>query len=196
MRNPILVGQRVYLRAEEPDDVDAMALQYAVEDDDFTDDFGRYPMSPITFRQLMEKAAKEDPPKNLSLQSCLIQDDRLIGWVGLFSIDYVNGTAETFSHFAPGEWRGRGYGTESKFLLLEYCFDHLGLHVIRSYVFAANERSAAALRKQGYQPAGRLRWDGTRRGVYLDTLVFDVKRDEYLAARERWERELATRESS
>lgn len=195
MRNPIVVGQRVYLRAEEPDDVDAMALQYAQETDDFTDDWGRYPMSPITFQQMMEKSAQQYPPTSLTLQSCLIDDDSLIGWVGIFDLDLVDGTGETFSHFAPGEWRGRGYGTESKFLLLEYCFDHLGLHVIQSYVFAANERSAAALRKQGYQPAGTLRWHGTRRGVYLDTLMFDVKRDEYLAARERWENEFAQRSS-
>ncbi len=186
MHNPIITGERVYLRAEEPDDAPAMARQYALETDDWIDDFGRFPMSPINFRQGIEAEAEVEIPSTLTLQSCLIQDDRLIGWVGLFSINWINRTAETYSHFEPGEWRGQGYGTESKFLLLEYCFDHLQLHILQSYVFGSNERSAAALLRQGYQQAGTLRLDGPRRGKYLDTWLFDIKREEWLAARDAW----------
>lgn len=186
MRNPIMVGDRVYLRPEEPGDAETMALHYARETDDWIDDFGRYPVSPITIRQAIEEDSDTSIPDMMTLHSCLIEDDQLIGRVGLFGIDYVNGTAETFSHFAPGPWRGKGYGTESKHLLLEYCFDTLQLHILQSYVFGSNERSAAALRRQGYQPAGILRLDGPRRGKYLDTWVFDIKRDEWLAARDDW----------
>lgn len=186
MHNPIMVGERVYLRPEEPDDVDTMAAHYALETDDWVDDFGRFPMSPLTFKHFMNEDAASAVPTNLTLHACLIESDLLIGWVGLFDIDYVNRTAETFSHFAPGEWRGRGYGSEAKHLLLEYCFDHLQLYILQSYVFGSNERSAAALRRQGYQLAGVLRLDGPRRGKYLDTWAFDVKRDEWLAAREAW----------
>lgn len=191
MRNPLGVGERVYLRAEEPDDAEAMALQYAVETDDWTDDFGRYPHSPIAFRKWIDDNAAVSVPESLSLQSCLIDNDQLIGWVGLFNINYVNGTAETFSHFAPGQWRGKGYGTESKHLLLEYCFDHLQLHILQSFVFGSNERSAAALRRQGYRLAGVLKLDGPRRGAYLDTWVFDVKREEWIEARDEWKRRRA-----
>lgn len=187
MRNAMMIGERVYLRPQEPDDAHTMALAYAQETDDFTDDFGRYVQSPIMFRETTPSDGAGDPPKDLIVMSCLREDDRLIGWLGFFHLDFVNGTAETFSHFLPGEWRGQGYGTESKHLLLEYGFDHLGLHVIQSYVWQANERSARALARQGYQPAGRRRWENTRRGVYLDTLMFDVKRDEWLAARESWQ---------
>ncbi len=186
MRNPILVGERVYLRAEEPEDAPAMARQYAIETDDWVDDFGRFPLSPITFKHGIEGEAGTEVPTSLALQSCLIEDDRLIGWVGLFSINWINRTAETYSHFEPGPWRGQGYGTESKHLLLEYCFDHLQLHILQSFVFGSNKRSAAALRRQGYQPTGTLRLDGPRRGRYLDTWMFDVKRDEWLAARDAW----------
>lgn len=191
MRNPIMVGQRVYLRPEEPEDADAMASFYAAETDDWTDDFGRFLQSPIAFRKWIEENAGVSIPGSLQLQSCLIEDDRLIGWVGLFDIDYVNRTAETFSYFAPGPWRGQGYGTESKLLLLEYCFDHLQLHILQSYVFGSNERSAAALRRQGYQHAGVLKLDGPRRGSYLDTWVFDVKREEWIQARDEWMRQRA-----
>ena len=191
MRNPIMVGERVYLRAQEPDDADTMALYHALESDDWIDDFGRLPRSPLAIKNWIDESAGVSIPDSVALQSCLIENDQLIGWVGLFDIDYVNRTAESFSHFAPGQWRGKGYGTESKHLLLAYSFDHLHLHIIQSYVFGSNERSAAALRRQGYQPAGVLRLDGPRRGTYLDTWVFDVKRDEWIEARDEWKRRRA-----
>ncbi len=55
-----------------------------------------------------------------------------------------------------------------------------------STVFEANTRSSAALAKQGYRPAGRLRWHDVKGGIYRDMLVFDLLRDEWLAAREAW----------
>lgn len=184
MRNPIMIGERLYLRPEEVEDAPTVARWHAEETDDFTDDFGRYPISPITMEHLARKENGPDIPGMISLQACLKEGDELIGTVGLMDIDWINCTGETFSMFAPGPYRGRGFGTEAKLLLLEFCFDRLGLHVIQSGVWEANERSAAALLKQGYQPAGRLKWDGTRRGVYMDVLLFDIKRDEWLAARE------------
>ena len=46
--------------------------------------------------------------------------------------------------------------------------------------------AVAALAKQGYRPAGRFRWFEIKDGAYRDMLVFDVTRDEWLAARETW----------
>ena len=51
-----------------------------------------------------------------------------------------------------------------------------------------NGRSASALAKQGYRPAGRLKWHDVKDGVYRDLLVFDVTRAEWLAARDEWRR--------
>jgi RimJ/RimL family protein N-acetyltransferase len=48
-------------------------------------------------------------------------------------------------------------------------------------------RSAAALIKQGYQPSGRLEREEIKNGVHRAGLMFDVKRDEWLAAREAWQ---------
>lgn len=192
MRNPIITGERVYLRAEEPEDAAAHARFYAAETDDFTDDFGRYPMSPIKIDHIIREVHKSHPPKDISFASCLKENDDVIGRVGLSRVDYVNQTAESFSFFGP-DWRGQGYGTESKFLLLNYAFNQLGLHVIQSHVWGANDRSAAALHRQGYRSAGRYRWDNTRRGVYHDILIFDVKRDEFLAARDEWRARYAAR---
>ena len=95
-------------------------------------------------------------------------------------------TAETGSSMIGPACRGKGYGTEAKHLLLEYYFDRLGLHAICSHVWEPKTRSAAVLAMQGYRLAGRLKWDDLKDGIYRDTLVFDLLRDDWLAAREPW----------
>jgi RimJ/RimL family protein N-acetyltransferase len=129
---------------------------------------------------------KHQPPRHVTFAVCLRDGDRLIGSVGLFHIDWVHRRGETGSWIGPAEVRGQGYGTEAKHLLLEFCFDRLHMHVLMSNVDETNTRSAAALGKQGYRPAGRLRWRAVKDGRYVDTLVFDVTRAEWLAARDAW----------
>lgn len=184
MRNPIMIGQRIYLRPEELADAEIDTRSTAEETDDFIGGGGRFPASQIALEQEIREFTRSQPPDGIGLTVCLKETDEMIGIVGLIRIDYVNRTGETYSFFRPGPYRGRGYGTEAKHLLLEYAFDHLQLHIIHSGVFQANERSAAALIKQGYKPAGRMKWHYSRRGVYLDLLLFGVKREEWLAARE------------
>lgn len=185
MRNPIMIGERVYLTPEIPEDSHRMAEFEAKDTDLGLFPSGREPRSPILFKQSLES---DDPgtPDEVILAVRRRQDDELLGIVELSNIDWVNRTAETGSYLGLAEWRGRGYGTEAKHLLLEYAFEHLHLHLIWSNVFAANERSMAALRKQGYREAGRLRYRGLYEGVYRDSVLFDLKREEWLAARDVW----------
>jgi RimJ/RimL family protein N-acetyltransferase len=67
-------------------------------------------------------------------------------------------------------------------LLLRFAFETLGLHAISSSVYSGNDRSIAALRKQGYRFAGRLTADVHRGGRFRDTLMFDLLRHEWEAA--------------
>jgi RimJ/RimL family protein N-acetyltransferase len=185
MRNPIMIGERVYLRPLEAADAETMARITATETDTFMYR-GRAPYSPLTFAHWIAQIHKQQPPAQIELAVCLIADDQCIGKVGLGEIDYVNRTAETSSDIGPAIFRGQGYGTEAKHLLLEYAFDRIHLHALWSVVFEPNTRSAAALAKQGYKPAGRLPWVDVKNGRYHDALFFDVLRDEWLAARDTW----------
>lgn len=185
MRNPILVGERVYLRPVEKEDAELMAIG-AAEENEFMMQRWRIPASPIAWEQWVVDMHKSQPPEEFEVAVCLREDDKLIGTVGLFGIDYVNRTAETGSWMIFAEHRSKGYGTEAKHLLLEYAFDRLQLHVLYSWVWEPNKRSAAALMKQGYSPAGRLKRQELMAGVYYDGMLFDIKREEWLAAREAW----------
>lgn len=185
MRNPLLAGERLYLRPVETADAEPLAEMDAGETDTFMWR-SRVPGSPLEYQNWIAELGKQQPPRHVFFSVCLRADDRFIGNVGVFDIDWLHRTGETASFLGPAEVRGHGYGTEAKHLLLEYCFDRLHLHVIRSEVDAPNTRSAAALAKQGYRPAGRLRWSDVKDGRYVDSLLFDLTREEWLAARDAW----------
>lgn len=185
MRSPILAGERIYLRGLVKADAQAMALGNAVESESMMQRW-RIPTSPISWEEHIEGLHKQQPPDTVELGVCLREDDKLIGSVEIGSIDYINRTAETGSWMILAEHRGLGYGTEAKHLLLEYAFDHVQLHVLHSWVWEPNKRSAAALMKQGYKPSGKLLRQDLKDGVYYGALMFDIKRDEWIAAREEW----------
>lgn len=184
MRNAMMIGERVYLRPMEAADAETMAADISGETETFMARV-RAPVSPLAMAHWIEQATKHPMPESIHLAVCLKDSDRCIGGTSLHHLDYVHRSAETGSGLATA-MRGQGFGTEAKHLLLEYAFDRLQVHVINSAVWEPNTRSAAALAKQGYRLAGRLKWDDLKHGVYRDVLLFDLLRDEWLAARDRW----------
>lgn len=185
MRDPLLIGERIYLRALETSDADALARLDAVEEDTFMWR-QRLPTSPLEHVARIQREYKDRPPGWIAFAVCLRAGDTLLGVVGIGGIDWVHRNAESFSGLGPAGMRGKGYGTEAKHLLLGYCFDRIRLHVIRSGVAETNTRSAAALLKQGYRRAGALRWQDVKGGRYIDELLFDLTRDEWLEAYRAW----------
>lgn len=185
MRSPMMIGERLYLRPVEAGDAELMARIDAAETDTFMWR-QRIPTSPLEHDHFIADTYRHQPPRSVWFSVCLRDGDRFIGNVGVVGIDWLHRTGETASLLGPAEMRGHGYGTEAKHLLLEYCFDRLHLHVLKSEVDEPNTRSAAALGKQGYRPAGRIRWTDVKDGRYVDSLLFDLTRADWLAARDAW----------
>ncbi len=183
MRNPVLVAERIYLRAVETSDAELLARLDAVEEDTFMYR-ERFPTSPLDHLARTQGAYKVRPPHEIAFAVCRREDDTLLGMVGVDSIDWLHRTGETFSWLGPAGIRGQGYGTEAKHLLLGYCFDRIGLHVLRSEVAETNTRSAAALLKQGYRRAGARKWHDVKGGRYIDEHLFDLTRDDWRRAHE------------
>ncbi|HEV2529539.1 MAG TPA: GNAT family protein [Thermomicrobiales bacterium] len=176
----VLVGPRVYLRPLELSDAQGMSLGQRAETETFFDE-GRAMISVARYRQHIRSLSKEDLPDKVRFAVCLREDDRHIGSVGLWPINHRHRVAETESFFHDVASRNHGYGSEAKGLLLAYAFDTLGLHALHSWVWGPNERSANALRKQGYRECGRLAWAGTKNGQYTHAFCFDLLADEWRA---------------
>jgi len=185
MRNPILVGERVYIRPLEESDAKSLAEIYAAETETFMER-GRMPAGEISWKRWITELHRQQPPKDIDFAVCLIENDQFIGFNGVVDIDWINRTGETESDFGPAEIRSQGYGTDAKHLLLEYCFDVIQLHVVQSIVWEPNTRSAAAVTKQGYRLAGRFPHADVKNGVFRDALVFDLMREDWIQARDVW----------
>ncbi len=178
----VAIGERVYLRAVEEDDAKEYSDRSWRETETFFDN-GRPTRSPISVAKFHKKLAEEDPPNWIRFSICLRENDEMIGSNGLSDIDFIHRTAETETEIFRPEYRGGGYGTEAKHLMLSYAFDRLGLHAVRSFVWTPNGRSAAALRKQGYRDAGAVAWTGQKNGELVGDYVFDLLASEWQAAR-------------
>ncbi len=176
----VMVGPRVYLRAAQKEDAEPFARWSRQETETFWVT-SRTILSPNDVQHWIMEEQKEDPPSDVWFAVCLRENDELIGEVGLIGLDLINRTAETGSGLGRPEYRGGGYGSEAKHLLLEWTFEQLGLHMVRSFVIFPNTRSAAALRKQGYREAGRFNWAFNRHGTYGNAVVFDLLAEEWRA---------------
>lgn len=179
-KNAILVGKRVYLRPEEKADAKQVA-EWARKETETFFDVGRHLPTEVLHANWITSIQDDSHPDTISFSVCLRENDELIGSVNLFGVDYVNLYAETGSFFHRPDYRGSGYGSEAKHLLLEYAFDILGLHMVESWVYFPNTRSAAALRKQGYKEAGRVTWLYPYEGNFGSMVVFDLLADEWRA---------------
>ncbi|MDQ3540562.1 MAG: GNAT family N-acetyltransferase, partial [Chloroflexota bacterium] len=177
-RNAVMVGKRVYLRPEEKGDSELVALWARRETETFFD-IGRHLPSAVSFANWGEEHQKPDLPTWIWFTVCLRENDEAIGSVGLIDIDYQHRFAETGSMFWQTKYRNAGYGSEAKQLLLEWAFEELDLHMLQSWVYFPNTRSAAALRKQGYKEAGRINWLYSHDGRFDNFVLFDLLREEW-----------------
>jgi RimJ/RimL family protein N-acetyltransferase len=186
--NVIIAGDRLALRPMEAADAEKIAAWLRNEP---ADEFGlgRFPLSAVEIDDWIRKIGEKDPPSEMEFAVVLRESGELIGENGLYSIDWLARTAESGTWIYRPEYRGSGYGTEAKHLLLEYAFDRLGLNMIWSWVKMSNTRSQAALRKQGYRDAGRLNWVYLAAGGFDDAAMFDILATEWRAARDNANRE-------
>ncbi len=104
----------------------------------------------------------------------IIVDEKLVGTMGVHCIDWKDRTAVTGALIGEVEYRNKGYGSEAKMLLLNYCFNTLNLRKIKSTVFAFNKRSNAYSKKCGYRVEGRLRKEIFVNGSYIDLIQLAV----------------------
>lgn len=82
---------------------------------------------------------------------------RPIGNTGLHEIDHRHRTATFGILIGEKDCWGKGYGTETARLMLDYGFTALGLHNIMLQVFSYNERGLRAYRRAGFRECGRRR---------------------------------------
>jgi RimJ/RimL family protein N-acetyltransferase len=104
---------------------------------------------------------------------------RPIGNTGLHEVDYRNRTASFGIIIGEPECRGKGYGTETTRLMLDYAFTALGLHNVMLIVFEFNDAGIKAYQKAGFKEFGRRRECRLVGGKLWDEVQMDCLSTEF-----------------
>lgn len=102
-----------------------------------------------------------------------------IGNTSLFEVDFRNGSAVFGILIGEPAFRGKGYGTETTRLMLDYAFTALGLHSVMLTVFAFNPAGVRAYQKAGFKEFGRRRECRRMGGRLYDEVYMDCLASEF-----------------
>jgi RimJ/RimL family protein N-acetyltransferase len=177
--NPLVRGERVYLRAVEPEDADLIHGWYAHADTARL--MGEWPRSRARRRADADSATREAGRDWFAYIICLIADDRPIGRADVFEVDRVNGSAGFGMAIGEHDERGKGYGTDAVNAILDFCFGQLRLERVWLVTDSVNERAQHVYEKAGMVHEGRLRQAFYQDGVFQDDIRMAILRDEWAA---------------
>ncbi len=104
---------------------------------------------------------------------------RPIGTTALAEIDHAQGTAVFGILIGEKECWGKGYGTETTRLMLDYGFTVLGLHNILLTVYSYNQRAIRAYQRAGFKEIGRRREARRLGGRFYDVVYMDCLGSEF-----------------
>ncbi|MDR0197513.1 MAG: GNAT family N-acetyltransferase [Oscillospiraceae bacterium] len=106
-------------------------------------------------------------------------DDELIGTLEFRDIEHIHGTATIGLFIGDAENRGKGYGTETVRLAVQYGFDVLNLNNINLNVYSFNEAALKSYAKAGFREYGRRSQAFYLNGKYHDIISMEILREEY-----------------
>jgi RimJ/RimL family protein N-acetyltransferase len=105
--------------------------------------------------------------------------ERPVGSTELMHIDFRNGRADFGIYIGEAEARGKGYGTETTRLMLDYAFTALGLRNVALTVAEWNGAGQRAYAKAGFREFGRRRACWPMAGRWWDEVHMDALASEF-----------------
>ena len=132
------------------------------------------------FIQRQEDKAKKKKRESYQFSIELKEEGRVIGGIGISSINKYQGTASMGYWLGEDYWR-KGYVTEAAQRVLRFAFDKLKLRRLEAEVYAGNKKSAGLLKKLGFKLEGVARKAKRSKatGKIIDVEQYGLLRDEW-----------------
>ena len=184
MEANLFQGELVRLTAEEPEQA---AKSYARWNRD-TEYFRLLDMSPAwvpsakKIKEWIEKDLEKERPSEYLFHIRTLQEDRLIGFTGLFGDQWFHGDCWVGIGIGERDCWSKGYGTDAMRVILRYAFTELNQHRVTLGVFDYNPRAIRSYEKAGFKIEGRERQRLHRDGERADIVIMGVLREEWLAS--------------
>ncbi|RKS50782.1 diamine N-acetyltransferase [Gillisia mitskevichiae] len=148
-----LKGDKIYLRALEPEDLDFI-LEVENNEDFWEISSTRVPYSRFLIKKYLQNSHRDIfDVKQLRLMICR-HDDKSIGLIDIFDLEPKDRRAALGILFVNDEDRGKGFGQEVLKLTSDYCFTHLGLRQVYANVTEDNLASIKLFEKCNFTEVG------------------------------------------
>lgn len=182
--NPIIRGEKVFLRPSERTDLDDFVRW--LNDADVQRNLAmRAPLGHAEEERWYDSMVERQGKRDYHFVICLLEDGRAIGTTGLHEVDIESGSAAFgIAIGEKGEW-DKGYGTDTLNAICDFGFGELRLERIWLDVYDGNERGQRAYQKAGFQVEGTLRRAIFKHGHHQDVLRMSLLRDEWQALSRR-----------
>jgi ribosomal-protein-alanine N-acetyltransferase len=183
---PVLIGERVYLRAPRAGDYTAWRdLRRASRE--FLKPFEpRWTESDLSQRVYGSRLKRgRDEARAGTDYSFFIftrSEDRLVGGITLSNVRRRAAQFVNLGYWMGHTFAGKGYMTEAVGLVIPYCFETLGLHRIHAAFLPDNRASRRVLEKNGVREEGYAEHDLQIDGKWADHVMFGLTRERYDAA--------------
>jgi len=115
-------------------------------------------------------------------------DGVFIGIAGLHRLRWKDRVAEHGIFIGEKDHWENGYGTDVGMTLLDYAFNRLNLHKVRSALIAFNKRSLNYHLKCGYKVVGAYRKEVFERGKYYDVILLEVFKKDWLPSWKKYQK--------
>lgn len=175
-------GRGVQLRPVEEDDV-PLILRWQNSPQVWWDMDSERPPSVEDLREELATARREGHPFLITV------DGRPIGRVGLNGFRRRDRICSLDLYVGEPAFQDQGHERDAVMTLLGYAFDRLDLHQVELRTLATNDRVLAASVRCGFVREAALRQRSFKDGEWVDHVVMSVNRDEFAAARARWDGE-------
>lgn len=169
-----LIGQHIYLRALEPEDLEFV---YALENDTAIWEISQTqtPYSKFLIRQYLENAQQDIfEAKQLRLAICKNDSFEAIGLIDLFDFDPKNRRAGVGILIQNPANRQQGFGNQALDLLIQYSFEVLQLHQLFANISADNQASIALFTTFGFQCVGIKKDWNFNQGKFSDEGLYQL----------------------
>jgi RimJ/RimL family protein N-acetyltransferase len=176
MKNPFIIGDKIYLRAVECEDA-VLLMRCNNQPEVQATFFIAFPTN--TLRQEQDIKHLYEQHDYIPFVICEKETDKAIGITAFHRVDLVSRAAVFSIRIAYEEDWGKGYGSEATRLMVEYGFEKLNLNRIQLHVFAGNTRGIRAYEKAGFIKEGLLRQAMYHNNEYCDFHVMGILREEY-----------------
>lgn len=180
--NPIIHGEKVYLRPSERTDLDDF-VRWFNDADTLRYLAMRAPMGRAAEERWFDSMLERQGKRDHHFVICLLEDGRAIGTLGLHEVDQEAGSAAFGIAIGEKAERDHGYGTDALKAICDFGFGELRLERIWLDVYAPNLRAQRSYEKAGFNREGTMRRALFKRGEFADVHRMALLRDEWLALR-------------